>query len=416
MELGDECDTCKKIIVKENSYTTKCNHKFCYDCSSKWLSSKYTCPLCDKKLITPRIINSCTSCTYTNNTTEPMTWYRFILWLIGVNREFTFDTKKMMSMALIDFEPYSTLTSLYYTLTIRHQILDDDEFKRGIDMFKKIMKLFSFSALIGLFLFYQTSSRVGLIWSKLVFFVKLFDLFMTHIDSESIKTYFYKKVNNSNWFILFTVLSATNLYWLILPSFLLSSNSDINLLSKYCIWISIVEFILTALVLLGSLFKLIDDFVRKYIEFLRRELYAKNNIIDAFKLPNDSSYESFNSILKPYGIRLPTNNKTKSRSIKGFYRGDWSDVEIYLTNDVVNVANVNYVSLCDGNINNPTSDVTKWITEESFKIMKSNELLSGFQGLNDIILKIGHEMTDVNLCDSSIENFVEIKQSGTPTS
>jgi hypothetical protein len=218
---GDNCNICKKTI--NNIYTTKCDHEFCYDCLSKWLASKHTCPLCEKELVSPWVISQCTTYVYTP-TIEPMTIYRFIFYFIGINIDFTIDFKKMMFLALFNEEKMTNLEALYYILIMRQNILDNDEIKRGLKLLKHFLGILSFF-LCGILLFYQTDTKIGLIWSKIVFLIKILNYSFVYIDSDIIKTYYRRSS------LLFTLLSFTNFYWLILPSFILSSNSDINILS-----------------------------------------------------------------------------------------------------------------------------------------------------------------------------------------
>lgn len=250
----------------------------------------------------------------------------------------------MMNLALTDIKPYSTLASLYYILTIRQRILDDEELKRGINLVKNILKTISF-LLVGFLLFYQTKTISSLVWSKLLFFIKLFNTFMIHVDDDIVKSYFYKNVNNSTWVLLIIILTGTNLFWLILPSFLLSSNSDIHFISKCCIYSTLIKLSLYSLLGIGSIFKLIEDNIMDLIVILRKELYDKDNIINSYK----SDFPI--SILKSYGIYLPSDgNPNPSVINRNQNREDWSATETYLDGDIGKVSI---------NINNSISDKTK---------------------------------------------------------
>lgn len=48
---AQECCICFEVIGNINNCTTQCGHSFCFECISKSLTKKNTCPICRHKLI-----------------------------------------------------------------------------------------------------------------------------------------------------------------------------------------------------------------------------------------------------------------------------------------------------------------------------------------------------------------------------
>jgi hypothetical protein len=47
-----ECPICMNNINNNDICITSCDHRYCYDCLSRWLSVKNTCPNCRKSIET----------------------------------------------------------------------------------------------------------------------------------------------------------------------------------------------------------------------------------------------------------------------------------------------------------------------------------------------------------------------------